>query len=45
MCVQLLPKALTDEQENYRVKMCQELLDCIRDDPNFLENILTGDDS
>lgn len=38
-----VPKMLTDEQRDTSVKMCQKLLDRIRHDSNFLENVITGD--
>lgn len=35
-------KALTDEQKDRRVKMCQKRFDCVRGDPDFLENVIAG---
>ena len=45
VCAKLVTKVLTDELTYRRVKMCQELLHCVRDVPNFLENVITGDES
>ncbi|KAJ8948526.1 hypothetical protein NQ318_000066 [Aromia moschata] len=43
-CAQLV-QVLSDERKDRRVKMCRELLGCVRDDLNFLENVITGDES
>lgn len=41
----MLPKVLTNEQKQRCFKISQELLDCTSDDPNFLNNIITTDES
>lgn len=45
MRAKLVPKLLIDEQKGRSVKMCQKLLNCVRDDPNCLEDIITGEES
>lgn len=40
-----VPKMLIDEQRNRLVIMCQQLLDNVRHGPNFLENVITDEDS
>lgn len=44
MCANLVLMVFTDEQKNRRLKMYQELLDCVGD-PNFPKNIITEDES
>jgi hypothetical protein len=39
-----VPRLLTDDQKQNRVDVSQELLDRANDD-NFLENIMTGDET
>lgn len=45
ICAKLVPKVLTDEQKESRVSRCQELLDLIENDPDFLNSVVTGDES
>ena len=40
----LAPKVLTDEQKETRVSISRELLDRVRSDPDFLEQVITGDE-
>lgn len=44
MCVKLVPKVLIDGWKDRRVKMCRKLFDCVRDDVNFLESVIIGDE-
>jgi len=34
---------LSDDQKAHRVSVCRELKQQARDDPNFISNIITGD--
>lgn len=45
VCAKLVPKILTDEQRELRVQRSQELLDLIENDPDFLNSVVTGDES
>jgi len=45
VCVKLLPKVLTDEQKENRVSISRELLDRVRGNPDFLEQVITGDET
>lgn len=45
VCAKLVPKVLTDEQKTNRVTVSQELVDCCEEDPNFLDDVITGDES
>jgi histone-lysine N-methyltransferase SETMAR len=40
-----VPKLLTDQQQRERVQVCQQLLQAHRSEPNFLDRIVTGDES
>ena len=40
-----VPRILTDEQKERRVEICQELLDRANADPDFMETIVTGDET
>jgi len=40
----LVPKVLTHEQKESRVLISRELLDRVRGDPDFLEQVITGDE-
>lgn len=35
---------LTDKKKDGLIKMRQEFFDCVCDDSNFLENVITGDE-
>jgi len=45
VCAKLVPKVLTDEQKALRVLRCRELLELCEGDPNFLDLVITGDES
>ncbi|KAJ8962268.1 hypothetical protein NQ318_018246 [Aromia moschata] len=45
VCAKLVPKVLTDDQKARRVETCQELLDTCEDNPAFLDDVITGDES
>ena len=45
VCAKLVPKVLTDEQKENRVSISRELLDRVRGDPNFFEQVITGDET
>jgi hypothetical protein len=40
-----VPRLLSDDQEAYRVSVCRELKQQARDDPKFIFNITTGDET
>ncbi|GFW95483.1 protein GVQW3 [Trichonephila clavipes] len=44
VCAKLVPKVKQDQKE-LRVLRCQELLDLIQNEPDFLNSIVTGDES
>ncbi|UYV80229.1 hypothetical protein LAZ67_18002090 [Cordylochernes scorpioides] len=45
VCAKLVPKVLTQDQKELRVLRCQELLDLIKNEPDFLNSVVTGDES
>jgi hypothetical protein len=40
-----VPRLLSDDQKAHRVSVCKELKQQTRDDPNFISNIITGDET
>ena len=40
----LVPRLLSDDLKAHRVAVCRELQQQARDDPNFISNIITGDE-
>lgn len=45
VCAKMVPKVLTDGQKLRRVEVCQENLNMCESDPQFLNNVITGDES
>jgi len=45
LCSRFVPHALTREQMDERVAKCQDLLNMINSDKNFLDKVITGDKS
>ncbi|UYV60257.1 hypothetical protein LAZ67_1000570 [Cordylochernes scorpioides] len=45
VCAKLVPKVLTQDQKVLRVLRCQELLNLIKNEPDFLNSVVTGDES
>ncbi|UYV67646.1 hypothetical protein LAZ67_5001447 [Cordylochernes scorpioides] len=45
VCAKLVPKVLMQDQKELRVLRCQELLDLIQNEPDFLNSVVTGDES
>jgi len=45
VCAKMVPKILTDDMKNTRVQKCQELLERYEVDPDFLDKVVTGDES
>ncbi|GFX39561.1 FLJ37770-like protein [Trichonephila clavipes] len=45
VCAKLVPKVLTQDQKELRVLRCQELLDLIQNEEDFLNSVVTGDES
>lgn len=45
VCAKLVPKILTIEQKEARENVCTDTLNAIENDPNFLERVITCDES
>ncbi|EGI60232.1 PREDICTED: putative uncharacterized protein FLJ37770 [Acromyrmex echinatior] len=45
VCAKIVPKVLTEDQKELRVSRCQELLDLIQKEPDFLNSVVTGDET
>ena len=45
VCVKLVPKNLTLEQKDNRTEVCRDLLARNENGPDFLRNVITGDES
>ena len=45
ICAKLVPKVLTDDQKQRRLSACEDLLQRIEEDPRFLDNVITGDET
>ena len=44
MCSRFVPHALTQEQMDKQFAVCQDLLNMINGDKNFLDKVITGDE-
>lgn len=45
VCAKLVPKLLTADQKMNRVTIARELLERVQDNPDFLNNVITGDET
>jgi len=45
VCSKVVPRLLTPEQKEIRMSICADILQIIENNPNFLENIITCDES
>lgn len=45
VCAKLVPKILTGDNKQRRVIACQEMIARLYEDPNFLDRVVTGDES
>ena len=45
ICAKLVPKNLSVEQKANRLEICQDLLGRLEIEPNFLNKVITGDES
>ncbi|XP_054717601.1 histone-lysine N-methyltransferase SETMAR-like [Uloborus diversus] len=45
ICAKLEPKVLTDAQKTHRLEVSKEMKKMCRDNTNFLDNVITGDES
>lgn len=40
-----VPKVLTEEQRQYRLQVCSDLIQTLETEPDFVQNIFTGDET
>ena len=45
MCAKMVPKLLSDDHKQHRVRVCEDTLEEIGADPDFLRHIITGDET
>ncbi|KAK2724682.1 hypothetical protein QYM36_001247 [Artemia franciscana] len=45
VCAKMVPEVHTDDQKLWQVEVCQENLNMYESDPQFLINLITGDES
>ncbi|XP_011860249.1 PREDICTED: putative uncharacterized protein FLJ37770 [Vollenhovia emeryi] len=45
VCGKLVPKLLTDDHKNNRMMVARELLECVQNKPDFLDNVITSDET
>ena len=45
ICAKLVPKNLSDVQKDSRVLVSRELLDRVTSEPDFLQGVITGDET
>ena len=45
ICAKLVPKNLSDEQKDNRVLVSREILDRVKSEPDFLQGVITGDET
>ena len=45
IAAKFVPRLLNNDQPDYWVQACTELQKAVRNDPNFLSRVITGDDS
>ena len=45
ICAKLVPKNLSVEQKKNRLEICQDLQERLKIEPNFLNKVITGDES
>ncbi|UYV69131.1 hypothetical protein LAZ67_6002522 [Cordylochernes scorpioides] len=45
VATKFVPKLLNCDQKQHRMNIANEILDSVRDDPNFLQRVITGDEA
>ena len=45
VCAKMVPKLLTDDHKEHRVKVCRDILEKIDEEPEFLGKVITGDET
>ena len=45
VCTKMVPKLLSEDQKQQRVTVCQDIIECLKDDPDLLRRVITDDES
>jgi len=45
ICAKMVPRKLTEQQRDARVRVCAEVLEQVEDDPELMERVITGGES
>ena len=45
VCAKMVPKLLSEDQKQQRVTVCQDIIERLKDDPDLLGRVITGDES
>ena len=45
VCAKMVPKLLAEDQKQQRVTVCQDIIECLEDDPDLLGRVITADES
>ena len=45
VCAKMVPKLLTEDQKQQRVTVCHDIIERLKDDPDLLGRVITGDES
>jgi len=45
IAAKFVPRLLNNDKRDHRVRVCTELQNAVRHDPNFLSSVITGDES
>jgi len=45
VCAKMVPKLLSQVQKNHRIEVCQSLKERTQNDPGFIKNVITGDET
>ncbi|CAI6344606.1 unnamed protein product [Macrosiphum euphorbiae] len=45
VCAKMVPKLLSQDQKNHRIEVCQNLKERTQNDPGFIKNVITGDET
>ena len=45
VCAKMVLKLLSEDQNQQRVTVCQDIIERLKDDPDLLRKVITGDES
>ena len=44
ICAKMVPKLLDDDQKEWHVEVCQDILEHLQTEPDLLQRVITGDE-